>query len=235
MREAGKRLASVMNQVKAEAKTGVTTGELNDYAEELIAKKDSKPAFKNYKGFPAALCTSINQEIVHGVPSSRKIKDGDILSLDLGLVYNGFFSDMARTVAIGSASPEARRMIQTTKKSLKRAIGRTKPGKHLGDISHAVQNYIEDQGFYVVRQLCGHGIGKKLHEDPDIMNVGQRHKGPELKAGMVFAIEPMAAMGSAGIKRAKNGLCFETADGSLSAHFEDTVAITESGPIILTK
>lgn len=235
MREAGKRLSFVMKQVKAEAKVGVATKELNNYAEELIAEKDSKPAFKGYKGFPAALCVSLNQEIVHGVPSDRKLEEGDVLSLDLGLVYNGFFSDMAVTLAIGGVSSESRRLIRITKKSLKRAIARMKPGKHLGDVSHAVQNYIEDQGFYVIRQLCGHGIGKKLHEDPDILNVGQRHKGPELKKGMVFAIEPMAAMGTTGIKISKNGFAFETADGGLSAHFEHTIAITEKGPWVLTE
>ncbi len=235
MRESGRKLAKVMREVKKEAKPGVTTKELDELAEELILKSGSKTAFKGYGGFPNAMCTSLNEQIVHGVPSNRELIEGDILSLDLGLIHQGFYSDMAITIAIGKIPPEVNRLIRVTKKSLKRAIARLKPGKHLGDISCAIQNYVESQGFQVVRDLCGHGVGRILHEDPQILNFGQRHKGPELKAGMVFAIEPMVVMGKPGIKKGPDGFTYQTADNSLSAHFEHSIAITNNGPIILTE
>lgn len=235
MKKAGEKLAFVMKQIRKEVKPGVSTEKLDQLAEKLILSEGSKPAFKNYKGFPASLCVSLNDEIVHGVPSERVIREGDLASLDLGLLYDGYASDMATTLAVGSVDPEVNRLIRVTKKSLKRAIARMKPNKFLGDVSCAVQNYVESQGFEVVRDLCGHGIGKRVHEDPDIPNWGQRHKGPKLKVGMVFAIEPMVVMGKPSIKLAKDGLTFKTGDGSLSAHFEHTVAITKKGPLILTQ
>jgi len=235
MRQGGQILAKIMRELKTEAQPGVTTQELDKLAQELIFNSGVQPAFKNYRGFPAALCVSINEQIVHGLPSSRVLKDGDILSLDLGIVYKGFNTDMAVTLPIGSIDPEVGRLIRVTKKALKRAIARTKPGKTIGDIGHAVQRYIEDQDFNIIRELCGHGIGKKLHEKPDIPNLGKRHKGEALKSGMVLAIEPMATMGQPGIKKGPDGFCYQTADKSISAHFEHTIAVTERGPKVLTE
>jgi len=196
-------LSKVMKELKNKVEPGRTTNELNELAEELILSFGAKPAFKGYNNFPSALCTSINEQIVHGVPSNRILKEGDILSLDLGLIYDGFNSDMAITLPIGSIDPETNRLMKATKKSLKRAIARTKAGKTIGDIGHAIQGYIEGQGFQVVRELCGHGVGRQLHESPDVPNFGQRHKGELLKVGMVIAIEPMATIGQPKIKKAR--------------------------------
>ena len=235
MREGGRVLAKIMEELKSKAKPGISTQELNQLTEELVFKYGVKPAFKGCQGFPASLCVSLNEEIVHVAPSKRRLMEGDIVSLDLGILYKGFYLDMAITVPVGKISPEAGRLIRITKKALKRAIGRVKPGKHIGDISQTVESYVEGQGFNVVRQLCGHGIGRKLHEAPEIPNFGKRHKGPELKPGMVLAIEPMVTIGDWKLKKAKDGFGFETNDGSLSAHFEQTVAVTEKGGQVLTK
>ena len=235
MAQAGKFLAGVMRELKSKVEPGITTKELDNLAEKLILDAGAKPAFKGYQGFPAALCASINEQIVHGVPSGRKLVEGDILSLDLGLIYNGFYSDMAATVPIGAINPEVGRLIRATKKSLKRAIGRVKPGKTIGDIAQAIQSYAEGQGFQVVRELCGHGIGRRLHEEPEIPNFGQRHKGPTLKVGMVIAIEPMLVIGHPKIKKGPDGFTYQTADNSISAHFERTVAVTEKGARVLTE
>ena len=235
MREGGRVLAKIMEELKSKAKPGISTQELNQLTEELVFKYGVKPAFKGYQGFPASLCVSLNEEIVHVAPSKRRLMEGDIVSLDLGILYKGFYLDMAITVPVGRISPEAGRLIRITKKALKRAISRVKPGKHIGDISQTVESYVEGQGFNVVRQLCGHGIGRKLHEAPEIPNFGKRHKGPELKPGMVLAIEPMVTIGDWKLKKAKDGFGFETNDGSLSAHFEQTVAVTEKGGQVLTK
>lgn len=235
MRQAGKILAGVMKELEAKVGLGVSTKELDILAEKLIRESGSQPAFKNYNGFPNALCVSINEEIVHGVPSDRKLKEGDIVSLDLGLIYKGFCSDMAVTLPVGEIDSEANRLIRVTKKSLKRAIARVKDGRTVGDVAVAVQTYIEDQGFGVVRELCGHGIGKELHEDPEVPNYGQRHKGEVLREGMVVAIEPMATMGGWKIKKTPDGFGFQTIDGSLAAHFEHTVAVGKQGGIVLTR
>jgi len=235
MAQGGQILAKVIRELKDKVEPSMTTKELDKLAHKLILNYGAQPAFKNYRGFPNALCTSINEQIVHAVPSERVLKEGDILSLDLGVVYQGFNTDMAVTLPIGSVDPEINRLIRVTKKSLKRAIARTKPGKTIGDIGHAIQKHIEDQGFQVVRGLCGHGIGKKLHQKPDIPNFGQRHKGELLKPGMVLAIEPMAVIGNPGIKKGPDGFCYQTADNSWSAHFEHTVAVTEKGPWVLTE
>lgn len=235
MAQAGQRLAKIIRELKAEVKPGLTTQELDKLAEELILKSGAKPAFKGYRGFPASLCTSINEQIVHAVPSRRKLNKGDVLSLDLGIIYQGFYSDMAVTLPIGSISPEARQLIQVTKKALRKAMARVKPGKTIGDISFAIQKHVEADGFQVVRQLCGHGIGRQLHEKPDIPNFGQQHKGPLLKEGMVLALEPMVVIGQPGTKKTPDGFGYQTADNSLSAHFEHTVAVTKKGPRILTE
>ena len=235
MAQAGKILAEVIRGLKNKIEPGITTKELDNLAEKLIADAGAKPAFKNYQGFPAALCASVNEQIVHGVPSGRKLIEGDILSLDLGVIYNDFYSDMAVTVPIGAIDPEVGRLVRVTKKSLKRAIGRVKPGKTIGDIAQAIQSYAEGQGFQVVRELCGHGVGRRLHEEPEIPNFGQRHKGPILKVGMVIAIEPMLTIGKPKIKLGPDGFTYQTADNSISAHFEHTMAVTEKGARILTE
>ncbi len=237
MAKAGKILAKIMRELKDKVEPGLTTNQLDKLAQELIFKYGVKSAFKGYKGFPAVLCASLNEQIVHAIPLDRELKQGDILSLDLGIIYKGFYSDMAFTVPIGAIDPEVNRLIRATKKALKRGIGRVKPGKTLGDIGHAIQKHIEDQGFQVIKDLCGHGIGKQLQQEPEVLNFGQRHKGEILKPGMVLAIEPMAVIGNPGIKKCLKGgnLCYQTIDNSLSAHFEHTVAVTEKGPRILTK
>ncbi|MCK4454005.1 type I methionyl aminopeptidase [Candidatus Parcubacteria bacterium] len=239
MAEAGKILAKIMKQLTKMVEPGITTKELNRVAEDLIFKYGAEPGFKGpiskgYGGFPTALCTSINQVIVHGVPSDYKLKQGDILSLDLGLKFKGFFADMAVTVPIGEISPEAQRLIRVTKKALKRGIKKVQPGNTFGDIGNIIQRYVESQGFNVVRELCGHGIGKKLHEEPQILNYGKRRTGPELVEGMVFCLEPMVTMGDWRIKKSKDGNGFETADSSLSAHFEHQMAVTQNGCQVLT-
>ena len=235
MAQAGRILARVIRELKARVAPGLTTQELDKLAEELILSYGAKPAFKGYGGFPNSLCTSLNEQIVHGVPSKRRLIEGDVLSLDSGVIYQGFYSDMAVTVPIGSVSPKILKLIQVTKKALRKAIVQVKPGKTIGDIAFAIQKHVESDGFQVVRQLCGHGIGRQLHEKPDVLNFGQKHKGLELKEGMVIAIEPMAVIGQPGIKKGPDGFCYQTADHSLSAHFEHTVAVTKEGPRILTE
>ena len=235
MAQAGRILARVIRELKARVAPGLTTQELDKLAEELILSYGAKPAFKGYGGFPNSLCTSLNEQIVHGVPSKRRLIEGDVLSLDSGVIYQGFYSDMAVTVPIGSVSPKILKLIQVTKKALRKAIVQVKPGKTIGDIAFAIQKHVESDGFQVVRQLCGHGIGRQLHEKPDVLNFGQKHKGLELKEGLVIAIEPMAVIGQPGIKKGPDGFCYQTADHSLSAHFEHTVAVTKEGPRILTE
>ncbi|MFH1611836.1 MAG: type I methionyl aminopeptidase [bacterium] len=234
MKEGGRFLAGIIKELENKVAPGISTKELDIMAEKLILKVGATPSFKGYNQFPSALCISVNNEIVHGVPSKRILKDGDIVSLDLGILYKGFHTDMAVTVPVGEVSSEATRLIRVTKKSLKRAIARTKEGRTIGDIGHAVQNYVEEQEFGIVRELCGHGVGRELHEDPEVPNFGQRHKGPKLKSGMVLAIEPMVTVGDWKIKLSPNRLCFETKDGSLSAHFEHTVLVTNTGGKVLT-
>jgi len=250
MAEGGKILAKIMKELEKKVRPGIKTLELDRLAESLIscppkpwaADDKIKCSFKGYKStdgetvrpYPFCLCTSINEEIVHGVPSNRVLKEGDIISLDLGIFYNGFHTDMAITVPVGKISPEAQRLIRVTKKALKRGIKKSSIGNTFGDIGNTIQRYVESQGFNVVRELCGHGIGRELHEDPKILNYGKRRTGEEIKEGMVFCIEPMVTVGDWHIKRSKNGYGYETTDGSLSAHFEHTIAITKEGSQILT-
>jgi len=235
MAEAGRILAEVMRELKQAVRPGITTQELNKLAEELIFKFKTKPAFLGYDGFPATLCTSVNEVIVHGIPSNYQLKKGDIISLDSGLIYKGYFSDMAITVPVGEVSAEAARLIRVTKKSLNIALKKVRPGNTIGDIGNTIQRYIEKRGFNVVRELCGHGIGKELHQEPEILNYGKRKKGPVLKQGMVLCLEPMAAIGSGKIKKAPDLSGFQTIDNSLSAHFEHMVVVTPSGCRILTE
>jgi len=235
MAVAGKLLAGVLEEVKQKVKPGVTTQELNNLAEKLILKSDSKPAFLGYNDFPATLCTSINEVIVHQIPSDYQLKNGDILSLDIGLIHQGYYSDMATTVPVGEIKPETARLLMITRKSLRIAIKKIRPGNTVGDIGETIQRYIEKRGFNIVKELCGHGIGKDLHEDPEILNYGKRRKGDELKEGMVLCLEPMATIGSGKIKKAPDGYGLQTIDGSLSAHFEHMIAVTENGARILTE
>ena len=235
MAEAGKILATVLKEVEKMVKPGITTIELDRAAEALIVSYGAKPAFKGYDNFPYSLCASINEDIVHGFPSERILKEGDVVGLDLGVLYKGYNSDMAITVAIGNVSFEAKRLIMVTKKALKRGIKKVRPGNTVGDIGNTIQRYIEDQGLGVIRDLCGHGIGKKVHEDPKIPNFGERHKGEVLKEGMVICLEPMVSMGDWHLKGSKDGYGYATKDGSLSAHFEHTIAVTKNGSRILTE
>ena len=232
MAENGKILAKIMKQVEQKVEPGISTQELNGLAQGLILACEGKCSFKDYEGFPACLCVSVNQQIVHGAPSSKILKQGDIVSLDLGLFRNGFHVDMAVTVAVGEIDPEAKRLIRITKKVLKLAIKKTRPGITFGDVGNLIQRYVESQGFNVIRDLCGHGIGKQLHEDPQVLNYGKRHKGEAIKPGMVFCLEPMVTMGDSKIK--KSGHAFKTKDGSLSAHFEHTVIVTNQRCQVLT-
>ncbi|MDP2967104.1 MAG: type I methionyl aminopeptidase [bacterium] len=234
MAEGGKILAKIMKELEKKVRPGITTKELDRLAESLILKSGGKCSFKGYEGFPACLCTSINEEIVHAVPSSRVIIEGDIISLDLGLSYKGYHTDMAVTLAVGKVNPEVLRLIRATKKALKRGIKKIRPGNKIGDIGNTIQRYVESQGFNVVRELCGHGIGKEIHEEPQILNYGKRHKGFEIKEGMVLCLEPMVTIGDWEIKKSKDGHGFETQDGSLSCHFEQTIAVIKGGAKILT-
>lgn len=232
IREGSKILADILLKLKDKVAPGVTTAELNMLAESMIFDCGGIPSFKGYGGFPAAICTSINEEIVHGVPSDKRLQDGDILSIDIGLFYKGFHSDTAITVAVGEVAPEIVRLIRVTKKALKRGLKKVRPGNTFGDIGNTIQRYVESQGFTVIEGLCGHGIGRELHEEPEVLNTGKRRSGPEIKKGMVFCIEPMVSNGGAEIE--KVGLTFKTKDNSLSAHFEHTVTVTDEGFEVLT-
>ncbi len=234
MAEGGKILSTVLGQIEKMAKLGITTMQLDRAAEALILKHRGKPAFKGYENFPYSLCTSVNNVIVHGFPSNYRLKEGDIVGLDLGVFYKGYNTDMAVSVAVGNVSFEAKRLLAVTKKALKLGIKKARAGVTTGDLGNTIQRYVEDQGYGVVRELCGHGIGRNLHEDPQIPNYGQRHKGMELKEGMVICIEPMVTMGNYQLKKSSDGYGFATKDGSLAAHFEHTVAITKDGCRILT-
>ncbi len=235
IKEGGKILAMALKEIEKMAKPGITTLELDRAAESIILAWGAKPAFKGYENFPYSLCASVNSVVVHGFPSSYKLREGDIVGLDLGVLYKGYNTDMAVTVGIGDISFEARRLLQVTKKALRLGMKKARAGITTGDLGHTIQKYIEDQGYGVVRDLCGHGIGKSVHEDPKIPNYGQRHKGTELKEGMVICIEPMVTMGDYQLRKAKDGYGFATRDGSLSAHFEHTVAITRDGCRVLTE
>ncbi len=235
MAEGGKILARVLKEVAAMAKPGITTLELDKVAEALILAAGAKPAFKGYEGFPYSLCVSVNDVIVHGFPSNYHLRDGDIVGLDLGVLWKGYNTDMAVTVPIGEVSFEAARLMQVTKKALRLGIKKARAGVTTGDIGNTIQRFVEDQGYGVVRDLCGHGIGKEVHEDPQVPNYGDRHKGVTLKEGMVICIEPMITIGTWQIKRAKDNYGFTTRDGSLAAHFEHTLVIAKDGCKVLTE
>jgi methionyl aminopeptidase len=229
-------VADVLETIRAKVQAGITTKELDDFAEQFIRAAGAKPAFKGYRGYPCSLCTSINEQVVHGIPSKGvTLKQGDILSIDVGAVVDGFYGDAAITVPVGSITNEAERLIRVTEESLLKGIAEAKPGNRLYDISAAVQSHVEAHGFSVVREFVGHGIGRNLHEDPQIPNFGERGGGPKIKAGMVLAIEPMVNAGGCLTRVKEDGWTAVTADGSLSAHFEHTVAVMAEGPVILTR
>lgn len=235
MAEAGKILAEAVKELEKQVKPGITTLELDKAAEAFILSKGAKPAFKGHEGFPYSLCASVNENIVHGFPSDYVLKQGDVLGLDLGVLYNDYYSDMAVTVAVGRISFEEKRLISVAKKALRLGIKKAKPGNTIGDIGNTIQRFVEDQKFGVVRDLCGHGIGRGLHEDPKIPNFGKRKTGEELKEGMVICIEPMVTAGSYELVKAKDGYGYAAKDGSMTAHFEHTIAITKKGAKILTE
>lgn len=235
MKEACIISAGALQTVARAVEPGVSTAELDRLAEEYIRSKGAVPNFKNYQGYPATACISINNEVIHGIPSKQRIlKEGDIVSVDLGAMYEGYHGDNAATFAVGDVSPEAKRLMDVTRESLYEGINAARPGGRIGDISHAVQSYVEANGFSVVRQFVGHGVGTKLHEDPEVPNFGKAGHGFRLMPGMTLAIEPMVNAGDYQVRVLKDGWTTVTSDGSLSAHFEHTVVITEDGPKIMT-
>ncbi len=236
MRAAGRILAEVKERLKALVKAGVSTKEIDDDVEALILSRGAKSAFKGYRGYPATVCTSINDEVVHGIPSAkRKLKEGDIIGLDLGCIVEGYYADCAISLPVGSIPARVQELLDVTRESLDKAIVQCRSGNRLGDVSHAVQSHVESHGFAVVRAFVGHGIGKQLHEEPQVPNFGEAGRGPLLKAGMALAIEPMVTMGSWEVRVLEDRWTAVTADGSLAAHFEDTIAITDDGPEVLTR
>jgi methionyl aminopeptidase len=236
LRAAGRVVAEVLAELQEAIikNPGITTQELDHLAESLIIRRGARPAFKGYHGFPCCLCTSVNEQVVHGIPNGYKLQNGDIISLDLGAILNGYYGDAAITVALGKISGEVNKLLEVTERALYRGIRQAKVGNRLSDISYAIQSHVEKNGFSVVRALVGHGIGKHLHEDPPIPNFGEPHQGPKLKQGMVLAIEPMVNMGSFEVKTTKDNWTVVTKDGKPSAHFEHTIAIRGNKPEILT-
>ena len=234
MRSSGRITASILDRLKGEIRPGLATLELDKLAAGLCRSAGVEPAFLGYAGFPFSVCVSINEEVVHGFPSKRKIKEGDIVSLDFGVIADSFYGDSALTVAVGRVSRRAEELLEVTKACLEKAIEQARPGNRLGDISFAVQAHAEAHGFSVVRKFVGHGIGRAMHEEPQIPNYGRAGTGIELKPGMVLAIEPMINAGGYEVKIKPDGWTAVTSDGKLSAHFEHTVAVTEKGPLILS-
>jgi methionyl aminopeptidase len=236
MKRAGAVVARVLQEIEELVKPGATTADLDLFAQTRTKELGAKPAFKGYHGFPATLCVSVNEEVVHGIPSKKRVlKEGDIVGIDFGVILDGWFGDSARTFPVGRVSPEAEKLLEITEKSLHLGIAEARAGNHLFDIGSAVQNFVESHGYSVVREFVGHGIGKSLHEDPQVPNFGIRGKGMLLKPGMVLAIEPMINAGKPEVRVLSDGWTAVTADKALSAHFEHTIAITERGPEILTR
>jgi len=235
MRRGGHILSEVMDRLRTSVKPGMSTLEIDLDVEEFIRSHGAIPAFKGYRGFPATVCISINEEVVHGIPSaSRHVKEGDIVGLDLGCIVEGYYADCAFTLAVGEVPARVQELLDVTRESLERGITECRPGRRLSDVSHAIQSHVERHGFSVVRAFVGHGIGRALHEEPQVPNFGDPGRGPQLRPGMVLAIEPMVTMGSWEVKILDDGWTAVTKDGSLAAHFEHTIAVTESGPEVLT-
>lgn len=234
MRAAGRILRAVMEETVKAAKVGVKTKDIDSVARKIIEDSGSKPLFLGYRGYPATTCISINEEIVHGIPSNRTLKNGDIVSIDIGLQKDGFCADKAVTVEIGNVSPEAKKLVETTRIALSKAIEKMRVGNRLGDVCSSIENYVMKTGYSVVREYTGHGIGRTMHEAPEVTNFGVPGTGARLQKGMIFAIEPMVNAGRYKTKVLGDGWTVVTQDGTLSAHFEDTVLITDSDPEILT-
>ena len=234
MARAGEILVRTMDLLAAKVRPGVTTADLDEAAEKFIRSQGATPAFKGYRGFPGSICASPNDMVVHGIPGKFKLSRGDVLSIDIGVVYDGWVADAARTFGVGEISPVADKLLQVTEESLFLAVEQCRPGKRLGDLGHAVQAHVEAAGFSIVRSLVGHGIGRDMHEEPQIANYGQPGKGTPLEEGMVLAVEPMTTAGRHLVRMGDDGWAIYSQDGSLAAHFEFTVAITADGPRILT-
>lgn len=234
MREAGRITARALRSVGEAVRPGVTTGELDAIAEDVIHSAGALPAFKGYQGFPATICASLNEQVVHGIPGERRLTEGDILSVDVGAIVDGYYGDSAYTFAVGAVSDEATRLMDATRAALEAGVARCVPGMRLYDISNAVQHVAEGAGFSIVREYVGHGIGRAMHEEPQIPNFGPAGKGPTLKPGMVLAIEPMVNAGGAAVRSLDDGWTVVTQDMRPSAHFEHTVAVTDDGPYVLT-
>ena len=235
MRAAGQLVGRVLQELRALVGPGITTLEVDRAAEKMIRDAGAYPTFKGYNGFPFSICASVNEQVVHGFPSQYKLQEGDIFSIDVGATLDGFVGDTATTVAVGKVAEDRLRLMQTTAECLELAIEQCRVGKHLGDIGFAVQSHAEARGYSIVRDYVGHGIGRRMHEDPQIPNYGKPGKGPKIKRGYVFALEPMVNMGSLHTKTLKDGWTVVTVDGQPSAHFEHTVAITDEGPEVLTR
>jgi methionyl aminopeptidase len=240
MRRTNAIVAEILAELRARVRPGMTTGELDRIAEEMTRKRKARPAFKGYevagRVFPRTVCISINEEVVHGIPcDERVLREGDIVGLDFGVCYEGYYGDSAKTVAVGAVSPEDERLIQVTEESLQEGIRQVAVGKRIGDISAAIQEHVERAGFSVVREFVGHGIGTRLHEDPQVPNFGARDRGVRLRAGMVLAIEPMVNAGGPEVRIKADGWTAVTRDGKRSAHFEHSVAVTENGPYVLSE
>jgi methionyl aminopeptidase len=235
LRRSGRLVREILEEMREQVKPGVTTMDLEKFVQRRLTKADAKPAFKGYRGYPCCLCASVNEQIVHGIPSSRRLNEGDIISLDLGVIIDGYYGDSAMTVPVGAISESLQRLLRVTEESLQLAIDKACVGNRLGDISSAVEQHVASSGFSVVREFVGHGIGRQLHEEPQIPNYGQPGYGPSLKEGMVLAIEPMVNAGSPGLKILDDQWTAVTADGAHSAHFEHMIAVTPDGPDVLTR
>lgn len=236
MKPASRIVAEILLELREVVRDGITTAEIDRLAEEKTLKRNAKPAFKGYRGFPASICISINHEVVHGIPSPRRIvKSGDVVGLDFGVIFDGFFGDSAVTVPVGEIAPEVQNLLRITEQALYKAIEAAVPGNFLSDVSAAIQTLADEHHFGIVREFCGHGIGRALHEDPPVLNYVQSGKGPKVKPGLVIAIEPMINLGSEKVKVLEDGWTVVTLDGRPSAHFEHTIAVTPDGPEILTR
>ena len=235
MRKASELVGAILAELEAAVAPGVSTKDLDTLAEKLTRDAGAVPAFKGYRGYPATLCASVNEQVVHGIPSPKPLADGDIVSLDIGVKLAGYYGDSAVTVPVGNVDPRTLQLLAVTREALDKAIAQARAGKRLSDIGHAVQAHVEAHGFSVVREFVGHGIGEELHEDPQVPNYGQPGRGPKLAEGMVLAIEPMVAMGRPDVRVLSDGWTAVTRDGSLAAHFEHTVAITAGEPLVLTR
>ncbi|MDO4539912.1 MAG: type I methionyl aminopeptidase [Syntrophomonadaceae bacterium] len=240
MRRSGQLVARVLEEIRVKAEPGITTGELNAIAEEMTLQAGAVPVFRNYphphrgKPFPGAICASVNEEVVHGIPGHRKLQAGDIISIDFGVILNGYAGDAAITIAVGDVAPEVLKLLKVTEEALMKGINAARVGSRIGAVSYAVQQHVESHGFSVVRDYVGHGIGKAMHEDPPVPNYGREGQGPRIKAGMALAIEPMVNLGGFEVYTAADDWTVRTADGKPSAHFEHSIAVRDSGPEILT-